>query len=601
MKKLLIMVFLATASVFLLFLLALVYIDMSGHVWYEYELKDNGGITKAYVKIDRYVTEDKIVYRSAYRADDSYGYSRVRKEIFLKKDAVKFLRSREEALGQRGLKRLVIADIRPDGMDYLFYEHPRFFVLNKFPVATDSLEFSPEGAVSYMPLMEMYNYWKKGTQYFHVIIPFKDPLAPLMGSIAVRYDDESYITVLGKKVEADRFILTGEYIEDITLYMSRYTHKPLMIVFNDGGKYVLTGVTEDPVERIRKFAHKVYGVIDGVRNSLYLSSDMTEKNFSPAPATLYIEKAVHSRRPYGAQKDIYFDSFNRVLSGRAWYPDKLEKYGAFFFIPDDGPVPLGEEEMIKAMAAELNSAGYAFFTYDGPGRGKSQGSIGGMDDKKKLQDIRSFIRFMMKDPKIDQARMCIAGYKGGGYLAVRSVDGEEYAGRCIVLGLPEATPLGSSVTVSDVKEMIGKYMSRDPIIRGDAVVGSNVPDGTLAFFDQLGRTEGGVMFFKAMNMPVSEFRNILQRDFIGAVEALPGPVLIVTGRNDINFTPGFLSQIEKAAKLNNPDSKVAVCRDISDYLGKYNEHNGRRYFELDKDVVLLVRNWVTSGEAARGE
>lgn len=597
MKKLLAVVIVSVILMISLLVLAFFYVDLSGHKGLRYELTVDGAFF-GHVNIDKYVTEDKIVYKSSASYPVSSGYPAVDEKLFLKKRTMMPLKFIQEAYGVKGQKRLTLLVQNGDKTDFLFLEHPRFITVKGFETGEKTMVFSPDDIMLYMPIVGKYNFWKKGTQLFEVMVPVDEPIPPMSAVIEVQYHDDEYITVMGRKVEAETFNIKSKTLPEAKIFLSKHTHRILALeIKKTRMRFVLVKYSENFGKRIKPLLDMIISVFNQKKTANKFpaaKNEVHEKNGRVGAVSADADITtgrVETESGSERKKDVFFESGNLILSGSMWIPDGEGSFPAVLMIPEDGPMINEEQRMLDSFGEFLSAAGFVAFAFDSPGQGKSQGSFIGLDDEKKIQDIAAAVSYLKAHPLVKERSINLIGHKGGGYLAVKAAAGLPVVRSCILLGISPG-PLRidprewfSNGNLQTILKAHGFGPFDEKIVK---TAGKKAREQ----LRNVAQLTGDFSFFMGAKLPLREYREFIARKPYEAVLSFDRPLLLVFGRDDKNFNMQAVNELKKLLVEKNLHSRVAVFRKAGAYMGKMMKQDNSWTFVPNKDVLDLIRNWI---------
>jgi len=258
MKKFLILLFIAAVFITAFIIIAFFVVDFNAHKSYEYVILKND-IEIGKVKVDMYSTEGRIIYKGITEYKDPYLYPTVSEKYTLRKDNFDPIKYVQETEGVRRQKRLVVMEKNGEYLNYLYLNIPDFVAKKDIEIKDSAMFFSPDSLVAYFSLIEVYSFWKKGTQFMDLLIPVDDAIGPIEDIIKIEYGPSEYVQIDGRKMEADSLIISTEGIKNIVLYTSKYSHKLLMVEDKDTQeKTVLVNVHHNKRTEIAKRFPKQY-------------------------------------------------------------------------------------------------------------------------------------------------------------------------------------------------------------------------------------------------------------------------------------------------------------------------------------------------------
>jgi len=580
MRKFAVIFSAAVLLVVALVVLAFFYVDMSAHRGASYEISRNGAPFGA-THVDRYETEGKVIYKGFTETPHSVGYISENEKLVLDKRSMMPLKFVEEAEGVKGQKRTTILLQDGDSTDFLFLEHPRYISIKGFSTGEKTMVFSPEDIMLYMPVMERYNYWKKGTQFFEVMMPTGAPLPPMRDKIAVRYTGDEYIDVMGRRTETEGFTVSAGSLPDANVFLLKYSHRIAVLdVPKTGKRASLMRLEEAPEKRFDTLVNWFS------RAERSVSSEL--------PGTSGKEEEDEDRSGTGAGssgKEVFFECGRFILSGKVRTPVGEGPFPAVILVPRDGPMAAGEERMMDGMSRLLSGEGFCVLEFDGPGQGKSQGNFADVTDEVRVQAIEAAVAFMEGYPGVRKDAINLVGHEGGGYLAMKAASSRDSVRSCILLSLP-LDPAESD-------------FFREPSTENLQVLLSGRGFGS--FSDEYMATVTGIMrgklseikeggnipaFALGVKLPSGAYEEYLSRRYYRMVLAFRKPFLLVLGRNNLLARPAMVSALKEALREAESPGTVATFRNLGPYLGDAAEMEGRKGFVLDGDVAALIVTWL---------
>ncbi|MEA3489075.1 MAG: hypothetical protein U9R44_01875 [Candidatus Omnitrophota bacterium] len=588
MRILVAVVIISVILIVILIALTFFCIDMSGHRGYQYDLLV-GGELYGTVRVDRYVTGNKIVYKSNAEYFHSMGYPALSEKLFLKKKTITPLKFVEESTGTGGQKRLKVLVQNGEVSDYLFLEHPRYITLKGFETGNKTMVFSPDDVMLYMPIMEKYNFWKKGTQFFEVMIPADEPFPPLRDKLGVRYLDDEYIPIMGRRAVTESFSVKARGLPEAKIYLSKYTHIVLALeVKKLNIRYELINRFESPGKRVDPLLGKLRKLI------LFFKGRESEDK-------IYEKKKIRQIDHVRAGEEIFFESDNLILSGRLWIPDGKGPFPAVLAVPKDGPMTRGEYYLLSSLGESLSSLGIMFLTFDSQGQGKSQGSFVGLDEKKKLQNIADAADYLMKHPAVRNGSVNLLGHEGGAYFALKAASGIPSVRSSILLGVPLGsvkTDFVHKISREDIQAVLASH-SLGPFDEGFMkTVGERVKKS----LEEVTNSREEFLFFMGTRVPLMEYREFIARRPYKEILSFDRPMLLIFGRDDRNFNSKGVETLKRFISKERKPDRVAVLGSLGPFMGDMVKYDDSWSFAVNKDVLELIRSWILEhGTAGIGE
>jgi len=580
MKKLVIIFSLSMLFVILMIFSAFFYIASTGHKTFRYDLFFEDRKFGA-VKVDKYVTEDKIILKSSSTFYNSLGYPSVKKELFLDKRTGLPVKYTARPTGIKGAVCSLDILQKGDRTSALYLDPPVFFELKDFETGEDTILFAPEDPMFYMALMHHYNFWKKGAQFFEVMIPMEAPVPVLRDKIEVRYDGDAYTPIMGKRIETERFIISGSGVPSMTVDLAKYSHSLVSAGNNsDKTRFVLTELPG----RFEKILAGDLNIYDAI---------FSPGGVSPEPGP----RAVSAVQPRTIRtENVFFESGKLLLSGRLRTPDGDGPFPILILISNDGLLPRGVSCMFDALAGFLCDSGIAVFDFDSPGRGKSQGNFLETDDFLRVECTGAAYGFVAKHPLADPTNITLAGVRGGGFIAMSAAEKKPAVSGCIILGLPVVPTMETPGQPAE-KDYVQKYIKQKGYGKFDPAYMKTVNDMMAASFKNVQNSNDDVSFFMGRKLPAKAYREYLKRKPYALMIGFDRPFLLIFGKDDISFYPGFDATLKTAFDAVKT-SRIAVFRNLGPYMGEVELVDGEWRFKINPDVARLIANWIKERQGA---
>ncbi|MDP8299518.1 MAG: alpha/beta hydrolase [Candidatus Tantalella remota] len=597
MKKMVVILIFSILLVTALVLLAFFYIEMSGHE----ELKFDvflGGRPFGSVTVDRYSTADRTIYKSVSEYPTAKGYPRITQKLILEKRSALPVKFFQESEGTRGQQRIIMLTQDGENSDYLFLENPRFLTLKDFSTGEKTVLISPGEISTYMALMERYNFWKKGTQFFEVMIPVPESLPPMRDKVEVRDQGDEYISVGGQKVEAESYLIGARGVPGTKVFMSKYGHVMLgMEMENPAISMILTAPVETPADKITNLFSQAISVIDRVKNIVTVRGVPGKLADEAAPVGAVTETGqdeIVTVKEAGP-REVFFENGSMILSGEMWVPAGEGIFPAVLMVPDDGPRKRGEEYLVAALGEFLSGAGFLVFVFDNPGQGKSQGDFAGLDDEKRINDIKAALKYLKERLDVDSESISMFGHRGGSYLAVKAALAVPYIRACVLLDLPFEAYLSGDLSKEQVEAMVRAH-GLGPFDDGFMTTAhAKVQEHRR----RMASSEDDYSFFMGVNMPIGGYKALQERKVYETITSFDRPELVILGRDIKGFDPEAGSRLKGELSGKNKHNKVAVLGNLGEYAGEVEWSNDAWRFYLNADVTELVEKWIKENGIAR--
>ncbi len=580
MKKLGVWFIIAVVFLVMLVMLTFLYIHMSGHKSFTFKLYSDTKLVGETV-VDRFVTEEKVIYKSSTSLLKTTEYPLIIEKLFLDRANKYPVKFEQEAIGPKKSKRVMLLTQNGETTDYLYLEPPKFFKTKDFPTGNKTSIFIPGDILTYMPIVNKYNFWKKGAQFFEVMIPLPENLPPLRDKIGVKFIEESFVPVMGKRVEADTLLIQAGSLYDITVVVAKHSKTILSIdIGNTKDRYVLADYEVTPA---KKFMARVK---ESVVNSKikFLVGEVTVEDPQ-------VEVVSNEDKKGPAPEEVFFQGDEGVLSADLYLPEGQGKYPAVLFVPREGPGTKGEEFLASAIGEYLRSNEIIFLNFDSRTRSNGQIDTSGMEYDKNMKDINSAVSFLESHPGADTSSIYILGYKSGGHMALRASAENPKVNGCIVLGIPEG-PHTTGVYYERTGDHINKLLDNNNLRQFENNFSDNVVKEVQNQESLLVREKEDFYFFMGRKIPAKNYKDMLCRKPYDLMGNYDKPLLFVFGKNDADFDSRVIGDVKRDLHHKKDKVKVEEVKGVGEYFGKMIEGQDGWVFAINEDMLTLVRDWV---------
>ncbi len=591
MKKLILsLVLLILLSVALL-VLAFLYIDLTGHKGARYELW-KGTVPAGYIDVNRYVTEGKIIYKSSAVYTNHIGYPKVTEKLTVNKSRLTPLKFSREAEGGKGQKQTIFLEQNKETTDYLFLEFPKFLTLKGFETGEKTMVYDPYDVMLYMPVMDRYNFWKKGAQFFEIMIPTDYPIPPMRDKIRVRYIDDVFIPIMGQRTEAERYDIKARSLPDARLFISKYAHRVLQLEIPEQGlNIVLVGLTDTPAERIWSLGRRIQTMLQ-FKSALPVG-DGKQKEVLPSESSSNGTVQRGGIEPK-ADGEVFINHGNLILSGMLRRSKDGGNNTGIVIVPPESPVRNGEMFLIKALVEFLSSSGFTVLTFDYPGQGKSQGSFAELDDQAKVNAVRAAVTYIKKnvDP-LDSVTMI--AHEDSIFVAAKTAAEDPAVDSCVFLGIPatrmeisssqtmprDATYLQSMLAEQGLKGFEGGFTE---------IVLSIMRKNVLAVL----KSQDETLFATGIKLPLKRYKNFLERQPYAAILNTNKPFLLMAGKNDRDYESESIEKFRELVTAKDARNRVEAYRNIPRYMGDLRKEDEQVRFAIDDALAGAITGWIST-------
>ncbi|MBU1894560.1 MAG: alpha/beta hydrolase [Candidatus Omnitrophica bacterium] len=597
MKKLVAIVVISVCIMIMLVILAFFYVDLSGHVGCQYEILIDG-ISSGFVRVDKYITEDKIIYKSIADCGEALDYPAIAEKFFLQKDysPLKFVKKH---IGMKGQQQLTMMVWDEENCNFLFLRQPEFLTYKENNSGSNSMVFNAQDIMLYMPLVQKYNFWKKGTQFFNCVIPIDEAILPVKAKLSIKYLKEEYIPIMGCKTESESYIIRSDILPDIKMFLSKYTHKILAVEITDRNiRFSLIGSFEGPGKRLDTLRMKIVEMFNFEKfKHMLLSKKAVSEEITIVKEQSFPQKKLTGPAvlPEITQKEIFFESGDLLLSGQLWVPVGEKVFSAVIIIPDDGPIKIGEQDMLETFARFFSESGFVVLIFDNPGQGKSQGNFILQDDLKKIRNIEASVKYLGTLSFVKKGSINLIGYGGAGYLSLKAGAGFKEVNSLTVLDLSLRFEKTAFLQEETLKDNVRIMLDTAGFKNVNALILDGIAEKIRVYTNEVIKTSENFSYFLGIKLPLKEYRDFLRRNSYSAVELLDKPLLLAFSRDNNFFDAQGVNDLKKLISDKHAkglSGKAMVFKNSGYYMGKLIIKNGLWTYEPNKEVFQFIKDWI---------
>ena len=531
-----------------LLIFAFVYFEKGKHQSFFY-LVENAGIKSGYVKIDRYSTEDKIIFKSTGFYPKEQGSRIIHEKLVFDKNGFllhKYIKDVQEFGTKTNSIRI---NNNLSTFDFLAVSGPRFTTLDYIPHERDISVFNAMSPLTYIPFLEQYDFSLGGAQSFNALHQFLNILPPAKGKLVFTSTRDEYITSCGKKIKTEHLTAKAKKLPPTSVWVSKLGRSLSRI------RVESKDITITRVKSMPKFEIKNY-VID--------------------------KKSYDSR-------EILIPSGSIALSGTIDAPGLVNnnKIPCVLLVTGEGAQDREESGLYTDLSDTLARAGYAVLRYDKRGIGKSQGDYLGTSIKNDIEDVNNALTFLLSQDFVDRNKAFVVTHSTS-CAYVQSMDLAKNPIRAVCM-LAAKSP--SAFITSESEYNADRIKTMTEIDSKYPVMLEALKKNTLSILANTSKDYASVY---GMRVFITAMREL--EKFAGLnLEKITVPILCIYGKQDKYVPASYVQTMEK--EMNRRSSKqlssTVYFRSEGHWLGKLVDLNRTgNHYEANKEVLETIRIWL---------
>lgn len=541
-------IYIAVAAFFviniLLFISAFIYLDKEKHRVFQYIINIDG-YDAGSVKIDKYVTDEKIIYRTISSTPFSPEFTNYKSRIDL--DRKYNLKTYSKELSGDGRRETHYIEKEKGPITYVSTFDSKFLYADKMPAPKNVFVFDESAAETYIPIIDNYDFKKGRAQGFAAITVFSPAFPPMARYVTLTSINDEFIKV------GSRLIKT----EHLLLKIRNYPKGDVWVSKSDRS-LILADIPHLKLNIRRTFV----------------------------PAEPEVKASSLKGASYTVQ-DVQFKNKGISLSGTLTIPEKDEKLPGVLLAGGLGRETRNYRGLFKSVAHYLSNNGYIVLRFDKRGAGASSGDALAVTNSDDIEDLSYALDFLAKVPNIDTRKIALIGHAEGGLYAIATASKDERV-KSLILMAPEIRP-GSIYTppFSDVKNMAARLKWSE-----------NYLDITLDAISKTvemvkGSNRDWVMLLRNRCF-LKKIREELGLDPMPMIKSVKAPTLILQGKEDEAF---FRKSAANLDLILNESQSPRHSLIYFDYLGRFfgkkvadGEHG--THYEIASEAAESIKDWL---------
>lgn len=526
------------------FLASFAYLDRLKHRTYLYDVALEGRLVGA-IRIDIFITDEKRIYKSEASFPFYPLFTEFRSRIDLDRRYLLEDYSREKcAESACDLTRL---ENRKGLVSFVSRYGSYFACVDNIPVRKETYIFEEDSPVTYLPVLENYDFSKGRSQGFNALTcPASPELPPMKRFVTLTSIRDEYLKIDSRKIKAENLILKMRNYPQGSIWVAKSDHALLKIELPDRG--------------------------------LVITRAFTQKTLTP--------KTVAYGPSGYVTKDISIKSKGAELKAALTIPDGEGRHPAVLLLTGSGPFDHTYLGIYSRLTDRLARSGYCVLSFDNRSAGGKKDPMALSRDEERL-DALAALEYLGSFDRADPGRIALLGHGAGARLALAVSSGTPEV-RALVLMAP--TLRGNPLSSEGVKE-IGRraaasqwsddYLSL--IVRTAQETQKRSQEAGGAWISILGKR---CYAADVLDDPASHLAE--------TAPAIKAPVLIMQGRRDTEASVESAAVLDSAiVRSGNQDRTLTYYAYLGHYLGnRVNNGINRIYYELDEDVVANILDWL---------
>lgn len=551
MKKIYITVICLFAASIIIFISSFVYLDKNKRKTCYYVINSSGRDIGT-IKVDRFVTEDKRIYKTAALMPYDEITTEARSKIVYDRKY-----NLESYLAERttnGVIETISIEKKDKSVSFVSRLNSRFAFLEDAPIRKETFIFEEDSPATYLPIIENYDFLRGRSQGFSAISCFVDwELPPMKRFVTLTSIRDEYLKIERKKIKTENLLLKIKNYPQGSIWVAKTDRSLIKVEIPSIGLKIT-----------RTFSPR----------------EFTPKNYTP------------QGKDY-TSRDVTFKNNGANLSGTLTVPLKEGSYPAILLAGPNGPEDRNFRGLFADLAEHLSKNGFTVLRFDKRGVGSSDGSFASLSEDEETGDLAKALDFLAAQKEADPQTLFILAHSQGALRALKLASEKNYI-KGLVLMAPE---IYSRYGTQENFENYDKVFFEE---RWGQEYLKSVKRSLEEIRDRASRSNGNWAFILWKRCFVKRVKEEMGRKPSLFIKNVKMPVLILQGRQD---SP---SSMESSSLLDRMLENSGNYSHALTYYGYLNHYFGKRisdginriHYAVDKDVLDNTVSWLAKTAAA---
>jgi len=528
----------------LLFIGSFIYLDKEKHKIYYYVINLDG-YDIGTIRVDKFETEDKLLYRSVSNMPfaELFTESKTRLALDRKYDIDNYFK---ETYGNAATESVYMEKSK-NSISFVSKYQARFTYLDNIPIKKYTFIFEESSPVTYLPIIENYNFKRGRSQGFNAITFFSPSLPPMKRFVTLTSIRNEYLKVDSRKIKTENLILKIKNYPQGMIWVARSDRSLIRLEIPEKGLRIT-----------RSFSPKI--------------ADAKEYSLTSEE---YISK------------DVAFKNKNVQLTGTLTLPKKEGIYPAVLLIWGSGPQDRQYQGFFSTMADYLSKNGFCVLRFDKRGCGSSGGDSSVCTDNDIAADVNAALEYLISQKEVDPGKVAIIAHSKGVSYALKAALEESSVKALVLMAPSEYLGLEKDQSLDALRKMALKYKWKNDYLKSviESIQKTNIKATT---------TERNWVYTMGRRCYLKNLREALAEKPIDLIKKVNIAVLILQGRQDDEVS------VESASMLDGMLEEGGNRKHALTYFGylghffgkKINDGIHRVHYEVDKEVLDTIKSWL---------
>jgi alpha-beta hydrolase superfamily lysophospholipase len=545
MRNIYIAVFVVLILSVLLFVGSLMYLDWEKHKAFFYIVNLYGHDT-GNIKVDKYITDDKVIYKSIDSEPFAPLFTETRSRITL--DRLGNLISYSKENECQGARDTIYFESSGKNISFVATSGSEFACLTGLSAKDGTFVFEEGSPITYLPILEKYDFKLGRSQSFNILTSFSTLLPPMKRLLILTSMGDEYIEIGSRKIKAERLLIRIRNSPQGILWATKSGKNIIKIEFPDLKLKITRTFSLKKVNQVNK---------PDIGNEIYL------------------------------ENTVKFNSKKTTLEGTLTVPKNKSVLPAVLLLGRTNGSDREDQGLFAQLADRLGKEGFVVLRFDWRGIRGSGGSSLSATSGEQYEDSVAALDFLLQRREIDGNRVAVIGHGEGAFFASRLASDKNNI-KTLILMSPMIS-LGSETDTSfdNLNEMAKKLKWDDEYLK-------LAMKSRMETIETVKKTKGEWMPILKTRCFLNKLREELETNPTDVIRKVEVPVLILHGKED-ELVPAKAAQtLDKALEdSGNINHKLIYYGYLGHFFGEiFADGLSRMRYSVDENVLSAIKQWL---------
>ncbi|MDP3791910.1 MAG: alpha/beta fold hydrolase [Candidatus Omnitrophota bacterium] len=544
MRKVYLTVFIIFVVSAILFTASLFYLDKEKHKLLHFTVNIDGR-DMGTIKVDKFITDENLLYKSQSSMPFEPLLTDSKSRLTLDKRYSLINYTREESGG--GAQNTVLLDNINDNISFVGTAMSEFAYIANLPIKHNTFVFEEYSPVTYLPILENYDFDIGQAQAFNVVMCYSPLLPPMKKLLILTSIRDEYIKIGSRKTKVECLLIKMRNFPQGMLFVTKTGRS-------------LVGI-EFPEKKIK------------------ITRTFTPKDFEAGPFILKSDTYT--------TEEVKINDKKTALTGTLAAPKDQGIHPAVLLISGTEESDREEQGLFTHLCDTLARNGFLTLRFDKRGIGSSGGDSKSTTDSEAFDDAKAALNYLFGRKDADIDKIILIGH-GKGALDAAKIASETKNVKALILLSPLITSAGQmDLNFDSLNEMAAKRKWDEQYLK--LTIKSRMET-----IDKVKNIKGDWATILRTRCFLKKLREDLQENPIDIIRKVECPVLILQGKEDELIPPKDVSNLDKALEdSGNKNHKLIYYGYLGHFLGKpINDGVHKLYYETDPAVLDTIKKWL---------